>query len=206
MPSVSVGDQFGAWTVTAEVSPTRFTCRCACGVTRDIRIYDLSSGKTLMCRKCSHTVPRKHGAYIDPSLALTHSSWCAMIQRCLNPNNKSYDDYGGRGIGVHPLWRESFEAFYMMVGVRPDANHTLERVDYNQGYVPGNVTWATKSDQTRNKSDNVKLTIDGVTQTVSQWALDSRCTVSKFTIYKRLKRGWQAEKAVFTSSKANGKD
>jgi hypothetical protein len=205
--AVQVGAVFGAWTVLQKAeTQQRYLCQCACGTERKIRVYDLIKGKTLMCKRCSHTVPRKHGAYTDPSMALTHSSWLAMMQRCYNPNNKSYEDYGGRGILVFDLWKESFESFYLMVGARPGADYTLERLDFNQGYVPGNVTWATRADQTRNKSDNVKFTFEGVTQTISEWATDDRCPVSKYTVYKRLKRGWDPQRALFTASRNDGKD
>ena len=76
----------------------------------------------------------------------------------------------------------------MSVGRRPNVDDTIERIDYNKGYTPGNVKWASRQEQVLNKSDNVVLEIDGVSKTVSQWAEES--PVSGFTIYKRIKRGW----------------
>jgi hypothetical protein len=128
-----------------------------------------------------------------------------MIQRCHNPNNKDYKNYGGRGIKVCDMWRESFEAFYMMLGPKPSAEYTIERIDYNKGYEPGNVKWATRQEQVLNKSDNVNVTIDGETKAVSQWAKDERCSVTEFTIYKRLKRGWDPEEAVLKPNKRANK-
>jgi len=125
-----------------------------------------------------------------------------MNQRCHNPKNKDYENYGGRGIKVFPLWKTSFEAFYMMIGPRPHIDDTIERIDYNKGYMPGNVKWASRQEQVLNKSDNVVIEIDGVTKTVSQWAEDS--PLSGFTIYKRIKRGWPEKhgsyKTVFEPS------
>jgi hypothetical protein len=131
-----------------------------------------------------------------------------MIQRCTNPKSKDYPNYGGRGITVCDIWLNSFEAFYLMVGPRPDPSYTLERIDYNKGYEPGNVTWLSREDQTKNKRDNVKLTIDGVTKTVSDWSRDPKCpgNVTEYTIYKRLKRGWDPERAVFTPSATKSKN
>jgi len=123
-----------------------------------------------------------------------------MIQRCHNSNNKDYKNYGGRGIYVCDLWRGSFEAFLFMVGKRPNLTDTIERIDTNRGYEPGNVRWASRAEQNVNTRSNVKLTIDNETKTVSEWSRDSRCSVSMFTIYKRLNRGWDSEKAVFTPS------
>jgi hypothetical protein len=125
-----------------------------------------------------------------------------MIQRCHNPKNKDFKNYGGRGIVVCDMWRESFEAFLLMVGKRPTPTHTIERIDSNGNYEPGNVRWATRTEQNRNTRSNVKLTIDGETKTVSEWSHDSRCSVSEFTLYKRIARGWEdAKKIVFTPSK-----
>jgi hypothetical protein len=125
-----------------------------------------------------------------------------MCQRCHNPNNKDYPNYGGRGIQVWEPWRESFEAFLLMVGKRPDPDYTIERIDYNKGYEPGNVKWASRAEQTRNKRDNVKLTLFGETKTVTEWALDPRCgaNITHFTIYKRLDRGWEPEESVCAPS------
>lgn len=117
-----------------------------------------------------------------------YNTWVHMNQRCHNPKNKDYAKYGGRGITVYPPWRSSFEAFFMSVGRRPNVDDTIERIDYNKGYTPGNVKWASRQEQVLNKSDNVVLEIDGVSKTVSQWAEES--PVSGFTIYKRIKRGW----------------
>jgi len=138
-----------------------------------------------MCKGCATRLKREtHGMSDSPE----YNTWVHMNQRCHNPKNKDYPQYGGRGIEVYPLWRNSFEAFYMMVGKRPHIDDTIERIDYNKGYMPGNVKWASRQEQVLNKSDNVNLEIDGVTKTVSQWAADS--PVSGFTIYKRIKRGW----------------
>lgn len=94
----------------------------------------------------------------------------------------------------------------MMLGQRPHIDDTIERIDYNKGYVPGNVKWASRQEQVLNKSDNVVLEIDGVTKTVSQWAEES--PVSGFTIYKRIKRGWLekygSHRTVFTKSSRDG--
>lgn len=131
-----------------------------------------------------------------------YNTWVHMNQRCGNPKNKDYDNYGGRGITVFPLWRDSFESFFMMIGPRPFVGATIERIDYNKGYYPGNVKWISRQEQVLNKRDNVYLEIGGESKTVSQWALES--PVSSFTIYKRIKRGWLddygAYKTVFTPS------
>lgn len=199
---IKIGSLYGAWLVQKKLSYKQaYQCLCtACGhAVKNIRVYDLISGKTRLCKSCSVTASKSSHGMSESS---EYNSWVHMIQRCHNAQNKDYENYGGRGIEVCALWRSSFEAFYMMVGPKPTPEHTIERIDYNKGYESGNVKWATKLEQSLNKRDNVNLTINGVTKAVSQWAIDS--PVSSFTIYKRLHRGWLekhgAEYTVFTPS------
>ena len=204
MTEVAVGQKFGAWNVVRLCADTsKVVVLCDCGRTeRSVRIYDLTHAKSLMCRRCSVTVSKtSHGAAPYGNTSPEYNTWVHMIQRCHNANNKDYKNYGGRGIQVCDMWRESFEAFFLMIGKRPTLKHTIERIDSNGNYEPGNVRWATRAEQNVNTRSNVKLTIEGATQTVSEWSRDPRCSVSMFTIYKRLDRGWDAAKAVFTPSK-----
>lgn len=196
-----IGQRFGMWEVVSKHGTKgHFLCRCDCGVSRRIRRADLTRGKTRMCRQCSVSVTNQtHGMHESPE----YSSWSHMIQRCHNPNSKDYVNYGGRGIEVHQLWRDSFEAFFMYLGPKPTADYTIERIDTNGNYAPGNVRWATRAEQTLNQRSNVWLEIDGETKAVSEWSRDPRCPVSQFTIHKRLSRGWEARRAVFEPSQVH---
>ena len=196
---IEPGQVFGAWRVIRQASDGRYLCECTvCNVSQKrVKRHDLETGKSLMCKACSGASLRQAEAYTG---APEYVSWVAMIQRCTNPNNKDYASYGGRGITVCPLWLNSYEAFFLTMGAKPDPSYTIERIDYNKGYEPGNCKWATREEQTKNKSDNVHITIDGETKVVTDWAKDPRCSVSAFTIYKRLKRGWSGERAVLESS------
>lgn len=194
-----VGKKYGAWLVVKDLGyKSKYECVCtACQTAvKAIRSYDLVNRKTLMCKSCASSANPK---------PIEYHSWVAMTQRCHNPNSKDYPNYGGRGIQVCDMWRKSFEAFYMSVGPRPEPHYTIERIDTNGNYEPGNVKWATRAEQTRNQRNNVKLTIDGKTMTTAEWSTHPDCTVSKFTIYKRLKRGWEPERAVFENSNTNAK-
>jgi hypothetical protein len=95
----------------------------------------------------------KHGMSHSPE----RYSWNSMVQRCCNENNPAYPRYGGRGITIHPEWVLSFSAFLSYMGPRPSAAHSLDRIDNDKGYEPGNVRWATAEVQNQN-STAAKLT------------------------------------------------
>lgn len=197
MRDIEIGEVFGAWEVVEKISNKKYLCLCtACRETATaIRAYDLLDGKTRMCMHCSQSKDEEYGKPPE------YHSWMSMMQRCYNENSKDYPNYGGRGITVYPLWKDSFDVFYMMVGPRPEPDWTLDRIDSNGDYEPGNVRWAPRELQTRNQRSNINITIDGVTKTVAEWGDDPATPVSKFTIYKRIKRGWDPVQAVTKPSK-----
>ena len=91
-----------------------------------------------------------HGMSRTPMYVL----WTAMIQRCTNPNHGRFADYGGRGITVCDQWRHDFAAFYAHVGDRPEGM-SLDRIDNDRGYEPGNVRWASHAEQRANRRESV---------------------------------------------------
>lgn len=99
------------------------------------------------------------------------NSWRAMISRCTNPKDVKYHLYGGRGITVCQSWL-SFAAFLGDLGLKPNPSYTIERVNGNDGYYPGNCKWATKAEQNRNKSNNRLITLNDITKPLMDWCND----------------------------------
>lgn len=166
-------------------------CRCECGTRKSVRIDHLKSGKTRSCgclrSEVTSRLKTKHGMYGTKE----YRTWCYIKDRCKNPSNQYY---GGRGIGICQKWDESFEAFYDDVGPCPDENMTIDRIDVNGDYEPGNVKWSTWSEQQQNKTDTEYIAIEGVSLTPRQW-----CELSgvKFSNYRsRVRRGWDKVKAL----------
>ena len=140
-------------------------------------------------------MPRKHHSAETRSYDSERARWRTMIARCTNAASLSFSIYGGRGITVCDRWRESFEAFREDVGPRPSAAHSLDRIDNDRGYEPGNVRWATRRDQARNRRDNHTLTLGGVTACITEWA--ERTSIPKNVLWVRITTlRWSTERAL----------
>lgn len=125
--------------------------------------------------------------------------WSSMITRCTNPKFKDWHLYGGRGITVCERWRRSFAAFFVDVGARPSQHHSLDRwPDPDGNYEPGNVRWATGTEQCRNTARNRRITFEGVTLPLVEWA--ERTGLRRETIADRLNRGWSVAQTLTTAT------
>jgi hypothetical protein len=123
----------------------------------------------------------------------TYECWGGIIQRCNNPKRAYYHLYGGRGIKICDRWLD-FENFFADMGEKPSNKHSIDRIDNDGDYEPSNCRWATVLEQANNRRDNKVLSYVGLELTVAEWA--RRISVSPFTLYARIRRGWTIERTL----------
>lgn len=197
---ITPGDVFGRWTVVSPAPRKRYFahwhCRCACGNARDVMARNLSRGSTQSCgcwkREAAGRQARTHGMRHTPEYGV----WIGLIARCTNPRNKGYKNYGARGISPSDEFRHDFPAWLLHVGPRPSPQHSIERIDNDKGYIRGNMKWALKLEQANNTTRNHRLTLNGETRNLSEWARILGC--KHLLLLKRLNRGWSVEQTLTT--------
>ena len=122
-------------------------CECKCGSASVVRGAHLMSGRITSCGCYSREFHTSHGLYRTPE----YRAYYNMIKRCEYENDVAYADYGMRGIKVCHIWRESFERFIADMGPRPSDEHSIDRINVDGDYGPGNCRWASVEVQERNK-------------------------------------------------------
>jgi hypothetical protein len=165
-------------------------CRCDCGREIELRRDKVLTGrqKSCGCRYLARRSPATH-----PRNNLAYKPWCAMHDRCRNMNNGKYGLYGGRGIRVCERWRD-FWLFLADMGERPSRNYSIERIDNDGPYEPGNCRWATAREQGRNKRTSRYVRFNGRRRLL----IDVARSVGMQTdvLASRLKLGWDLQRAL----------
>jgi hypothetical protein len=153
--------------------------------------YRLINGRTTSCG-CISVRALRHGL----TGSRTYNAWASAKQRCTNPHHVAWNDYGGRGIRICDRWRDSFDAFLADMGEAPSAYHSIDRLDANGHYEPGNCRWATPLQQANNKRTTHRLTFRGDTRTITEWG--RHLDIPPGRIKARLHLGWTVERALTT--------
>jgi hypothetical protein len=132
-----------------------------------------------------------------------YQTWANIIQRCGNPNNPSFRNYGAKGVKICDRWRESFAAFVEDMGPRP-FGMTIDRIDPNGNYEPENCRWATVTEQARNKRAKRLIEVEGRTYHVAE--LSEKYGIDMKTLHWRASQGWPMEKVLSKDLHWNNSD
>lgn len=177
----------------------RIVVRCDCGTTKDV--HRKRWGEFMSCGCSQKEAARQtgyanktHGVLCSHARPREFRAWESAKRRCFNPSEKSYKNYGARGITMCTEWRDDFKAFLDHVGPCPSDDLTLDRKDVNGNYEPGNCRWATRKTQAINRRSSVFIEHDGRRMTVSDWAAEYG--ILDGTLRRRLKRGVPFSEAV----------
>ncbi len=202
--------QFKYLTVIGEAPPLArkdggfnrmITCRCKCGSVKDVVVYTLIHRGYFSCGCYKRSVTDKCRKRVATNKTLNlaeYHTWRTMKRRCLSKKDKSYSNYGGRGVTVCKEWIESFDKFLLDMGKRPSDKHSLDRIDNNGDYEPSNCRWATMLLQSRNKRTNRFIEFNGERRCIKEWA--DIIGLSTPSLSKRIANGWPLEKALTTPS------
>lgn len=174
MIQINNGEKFLRYTVIERVENIsgrpHYKCQCDCGNIRVVSGKYLRKGLSKSCgcygaeqRKLAST---KHGHSSRGGKSVEYKAWVNMKNRCNDPKNKQYKDYGGRGVSICDRWLNSFENFISDMGLCNGL--TLDRIDVNGNYEPNNCKWSSQIEQQRNKRNNHIVTLNGFEMTMKE--------------------------------------
>lgn len=182
-----IGKSFGRLTVVARLigksDKYKYACTCVCGGVAKVTKYSLVNGqsKSCGCIVKEKLAANKLKATVGVSRTPEYGAWKNMWRRCTSPTDPSYNLYKER---TPPAEWKDFAVFLAHVGLKPRPELSLDRIDNEKGYGPGNVRWATQEEQSSNTRCARLLTYEGKSQTLSEWAAD--LGVPRKTLYERL--------------------
>ena len=175
-------------------------CRCDCGTERMVQKGNLVGGRSRSCgclqREELTERNNKHGLAPRGKKSSEFTAWRSMMQRCINPKNHNYPNYGARGIRVCQRWSENFANFLVDMGDKPSKGHSLERIDNHGNYEPSNCKWALSEEQNRNRRNVKTVVVRGQHMTLKEAC--EHYGMYYPTIRRRVYKGMTIEDAIFT--------
>ena len=204
------GQKFGRLTVVKYAGKTKdhkskWECKCECGNRQIVRAAALKQGGVKSCGCLANDARKENGKKMRGvkssqykhglSGSRINGIYRSIKERCKNKNNPAYNHYGGRGIRICAEWDSDFSKFYewsMANGYSPEL--TIDRIDNDGDYAPENCRWVSMRVQQNNRSNNVRITYNNETHTLSEWA--GITGISKSALYHRYARGWPADKML----------
>lgn len=179
-------EQFGYWLIIGTAPDSgKILCRCICGTDKLVNIKNLYSGKTKSCGCQGRPNYKK--------FKKERRAWSLMRHRCSCPKSADYSRYGARGIVVCERWH-SFDNFLEDMGQMPFLNATIERIEVDSNYEPGNCKWASMKEQAQNKRTTRWVKMEGKKLCLSEAA--RQYGIKNSTLRERLNRGWTVEEAL----------
>ena len=189
-----IGEQFERWTVRSYAGQNYWNCECECGTRRQVYGFSLRSGRSTGCLKCKRPARITHAG----RRTRLYTIWSRMRGRCLNPNDKAYDRYGGAGVRIFRAWRrfEVFRDWALANGY--STTLTIDRYPNKRGnYSPSNCRWATYTQQNRNRLNNKPIRYYGRLVLIPELA--ERYGLPADIVKNRIRRyGWSVRRALKT--------
>ena len=163
------------------------TFMCGCGAVQDFSATRVKNGYVNFCKQCSASIVaekiKTHGMkYSDE-----YRTWSGIKNRCKNTASKDYYRYGGSGILMCDEWANNFASFFAYLGKKPSSKHSVDRIDNDKGYEPGNVRWATPTEQAQNKKNTTYVTDGKNVYRINEVA--KLLNITRGAAHLRLKRG-----------------
>lgn len=199
---IMAGMVFNQWTIVEVlenkgIGKRMLRIRCSCGFIADRAFGSVVNGYSKSCgcaHYAAHSVRQtKHGHSKRKEATETYMIWNSMKQRCVNPKNKGYKRYGGRGIQVCARWLESFDNFLLDMGEHPKGMQ-LDRIDNNSGYSKENCHWVTSKENNRNKDSTLIIEFQGVKKPFTE--LLDHFKIVKRSVYSRMSKGMSRDEAI----------
>lgn len=195
-----IGRKFARLTIVSKVGYNKnghciVLVRCDCGIEKNVHLYRLIQGDTKSCGCLNSEKARQRALVHGMADSPLYNLWQHMKRRCYKPSNKSYKDYGGRGIAVCAEWYDNFQAFYSWAITNGyQKGLQIDRKDNDGNYCPDNCRFVTQKVNANNRRSNVFISYNGETHTIAEWA--EKLNLKYGTLSNRVNRGWPLEKAL----------